>query len=149
MGKVMTGTEYGSCSLLIYGDYLDFREIGERLGITATRIVEKGTPVLRSGSTSLGFCETNGWFYDVTYENQSGFSTALGTLLSQIHPQKDRLKMLVETIESTNIFISVSVSSDYAQMSLEIGIEHQKLISELGFPLRFSILSFGRVENED
>jgi len=146
MDREIAMDENGNCSLLIYGDRISFNEIEEELGLKATHIVEKGKPISKYSSNPLRICETNGWFYDTEYNGRDDFSNALGLFLSKIHPQKDKLKMIAESDEDTDIFITISASSDYAQMFLEIEPEHQKLIAELGFPLRFSILSFGMVE---
>jgi len=141
-------TLIGSCRLLIYGDNINLNEIEKILNLKATRTAEKGKPVLTSFGTPISrVCQTNGWFYVVEFSSEDDLSNTLGLLLSKIYPRKDELKMLAERYEDTDIFISISVSSDYAQMSFKIEPEHQKLIAEMGFPLYFSIFSFGLVES--
>jgi len=148
MGKAIESKQYGDCSLLIYGDYLCFDNIERELGLKATETVKKGQPLSRFGSSLLGFCKTSGWFYSIKYDENEGFLSALELLLSKFHPKRNELRMLVETVENIDVFIKISVISEYAQMFLEIEPKLQKLISELGFPLRVSILSFGMVEEQ-
>ena len=141
--------ECGDCNLLIYGDFININEITRDLGLKPTLIAEKGKPILRSGSSALGYCQTNGWFYSISFDDKGSFPNVLRLFLSQVSSLKSKLQMLVTKTEGTDIFITISVRSDYAQMSLEIAPELQKLISELGFPLRISILSFGMVGDDE
>jgi hypothetical protein len=132
--------ERGQCSLLIYGDYIDFQEIENALNLQPTHTAEKGEPILGG---KLGYCETNCWFYDIDFKDHDDLSNSLKFLLSQIRPQKEKLKRLVKEVAETDIYIKIAVQSDYAQMGFEIKPELQKLIAEMEFPLWFSIVSFG------
>ncbi|MCL2198832.1 MAG: DUF4279 domain-containing protein [Defluviitaleaceae bacterium] len=139
--------EHGYCCLQIYGDNICFTEIEKELGLKASHTAEKGKHLVSSyGTITSRICRDNGWFYVVEFNSRYDFLNSLGSLLLTIYPQKDKLRLLAEKFEGTDIFISISVCSDYAQMSFEINPELQKLIAEMGFPLHFSILSFGMVD---
>jgi hypothetical protein len=142
MGEI-PDSERGCCSLLIYGDRINFERIKLILNLEPTRIARKGAP---QRFASLGVSKTNEWFLDFDFEHRDELSQVLRKLLLAIYPNKEKLKDMLGEDDDTEILFKIYVASDYSQMSFDIEPDVLSLLAEFGFPVYFSHFSWGKAE---
>jgi hypothetical protein len=135
--------EQGLCSLLIYGDRIDFERLKQILNREPTATAQKGEALSAASSDAS---ETNGWFLDFEFAQRDELSPVLKKLLLSIYPHKEQLQDMLKE-EDTKIFFKIYVNSNFAEVSYEIGPDVLSLLAEFGFPVKFSIFSGGLVED--
>lgn len=132
----------GSCSLIIRGNKIDFSEIEIYLKVKPTKIVRRDDVL----SKSLEPSKYEIWIYEIKYDEGGDPNNTLEKLLSLFNNTSKEFLHRISKI--ADVFVKCYIQSDLAQIGFEFSPEVIKDLADLGLKLRFSILSWGGIEDK-
>lgn len=122
---------------------LDFDDIEKNLPILPTRKYKAGDKYINSANRPTKRVVDNDiWLYQFKCQDNENIYQSLKRNLQLFLPHEKYLRNLAQKY---TVCFRVSMTSDFAQMYLEMPADIIQLISELGLTMEISILSFGQV----
>lgn len=129
----------GHVAIVIRGYFLEKEKIDRQMGIQATRFSSRK---IEDGSVDEGKI-FNAWSYEVRYDDRR-LDEAIRELAAQISNVQNFLQ---ETSLIHEVYLTIFIQSDYAQITHIFPPEILKLLSEMNLKTRLSIFSWGGADD--
>lgn len=124
-------------ALILEGEGIPMEEITKQLGLTPTRVIQKGDLMNRLPEI---VAEKDQWVYAIALTHPMGRDPELNVFLRYLIDRRETLHALGE---ACRVFLRMYVQSDYAQTNYMLTHETIKCLDAVGLRLEVSSLSWG------
>lgn len=134
-----------TCCIRIFNENgrMDLSEIENNLPIEPTRRYKVGDNYINAANRpTKRVVENDIWLYQFGNQEKEDIFQSMKRNLQLFLPYKEYLRDLAQKY---SVCFRISMTSDFAQMYLELPVDIIQLISELGLTMEISILSLGQV----